>query len=272
MNFDTTSPWGTWKVQGSAALILALIDKMPVSTLSRKLALLLRKPVKASTQEVFDRDIWGLRMRLGTRGNLTEQRWLTMPSFHDTHERDALRAAFRPGAVFLDIGANAGFYTFWALSLRLPNLRVIAVEPAEVMLSRMRHNLAENRLTDKVDLYACAVTPQQCEVVIHEHAGNAGQSSVRTEGSGRRVPGRPLLDILLESGVSTVDAMKIDIEGFEVPVMEAFYNTAPRRLWPRCVIAEIVGKDGESLKNLLVSRNYKIAHCTKMNGILVLSD
>ncbi len=189
MNFDTTSPWGTWKVHGSAALILGLIDKMPVSTISRKLALLLRKPVKASAQEVFDRDIWGLRMRLGTRGNLTEQRWLTMPSFHDTHE----------------------------------------------------------------------------------HAGNAGQSSVRTVGSGRRVQGRPLLDILLESGVSSVDAMKIDIEGFEVPVIEAFYNTAPRTLWPRCVIAEIVGKDGESLKNLLVSRNYKIAHCTKMNGILVLA-
>lgn len=270
MTFDTTSPWGTWKARGLAALSLAMIDTLPVTKLSRKLAFLLRKPVKASDQVVFDREIWGLKMRLGTRGNLTEQRWLTMPAFHDAPEREALRAALHPDAVFLDVGANAGFYTFWALSLRHPNLRVIAVEPTEVMLTRMRHNLAENKLTQAVDLYPCAVTPEPCEVVIEEHAVNAGQSSVRTEGAGRRVAGRPLLDLLVESKVSKVDAMKIDIAGFEVPVLEAFFRTAPRALWPRLVIGEIVGEGGEPLKQLLVSCGYQLQSCTKMNGILVL--
>ena len=117
-----------------------------------------------------------------------------------------------------------------------------------------------------------AVTPTPCEVVIEEHAVNAGQTAVRSEGTGRRVPGRPLLDLLLEAKVDRVDAMKIDIEGFEVPVLEAFFNTAPRSLWPRFVIGEIVGEGGESLKNLLISRGYRLDRCTKMNGILVLSD
>lgn len=272
MTFDTTSPWGTWKPRGAAAFSLKLIDALPATGLFRKVAFLLRKPVKNSKQDVYDREIWGLKLRLGARGNLTEQRWLTMPNFHDAPEREALRTALGPGAVFLDVGANAGFYTFWALAQRLPGLHVIAVEPTEIMLQRMRHNLAANGLTSSVTLFPCAVTPTPCEVVIEEHAGNVGQTAVRAEGSGRRVAGRPLLDLLLEAGVAKVDAMKIDIEGFEVPVLEAFFNTAPRPLWPRFVIGEIVGEGGEPLKNLLVSRGYRLQRCTKMNGILVLPD
>lgn len=272
MSFDTTSPFGTWKPKGFAALSLNMIALLPPTGLFRRLAFLLRKPVKNSAQEVFDREIWGLKLRLSTRGNLTEQRWLTMPNFHDAPEREALRTALHPGAVFLDVGANAGFYTFWALSLRHPGLHVIAVEPTEIMLTRMRHNLAVNNLTSAVTLCACAVTPTPCEVVIDQHVGNIGQTAMRAEGQGKRIPGRPLLDLLIDSKISLVNAMKIDIEGFEVPVLEAFFKTAPRTLWPRLVIGEIVGEGGEPLKNLLISHGYRLERCTKMNGILVLPE
>ncbi len=272
MNFDTTSTWGTWKPRGIAAVSLKLIDLLPTSGVFRKLAFLLRKPVKNSTQAVYDREIWGLKLRLATRGNLTEQRWLTIPNFHDAPERKALAAALHPGAVFLDVGANAGFYTFWALSQRHAGLRVIAVEPTAVMLERVRHNLAANSLTSSVTLCACAVTPTPGEVVIEEHAGNLGETSIRAEGTGRRVPGRTLLEILQTANVRRVDAMKIDIEGFEVPVLEEFFKSASRALWPRLVIGEIVGEGGDPLKKLLIGHGYTLERCTKMNGILVLAD
>jgi FkbM family methyltransferase len=271
MNFDTVSPWGTWKPQGAAALSLNIIDHLPANAIGRKLAFVLRKPVKNSLQDVYDREIWGLKLRLGIRGNLTEQRWLTMANFHDVPERQALSRALKPGSVFLDIGANAGFYTFWALSQRHAGLRVIAVEPTEIMLKRMTHNLTANALGSSVNLFACAVTPSPCEVVIEQHEKNIGQSSIRLEGQGRKVPGRPLLDLLIEANVDHVDAMKIDIEGYEVPVLEAFFNTAPRELWPRLVIGEIVGPGGEPLKNLLLFHGYKLERSTKMNGILTLT-
>ncbi|MES2477106.1 MAG: FkbM family methyltransferase [Verrucomicrobiota bacterium] len=271
MTFDITSPWGTWKPRGTAAFRLKMIDRLPPSGMFRKLAFLLRKPLKNSDQDVYDREVWGLKLRLGTRGNLTEQRWLTMANFHDAPEREALRGALHPGAIFLDVGANAGFYTFWALSQRHAGLRVIAVEPTEIMLERMRHNLAANDLTSLVTLFPCAVTPTPCEVILEEHTANVGQNAVRTEGYGRRVPGRPLLDLLLEAKVERVDAMKIDVEGLEVPVLEAFFKAAPRTLWPRFIIGEIIGKGGEPLKNLLISHGYRLDHCTKMNGILVLT-
>jgi FkbM family methyltransferase len=271
-NFDTNSPWGTWKPRGFPALCLKLIELLPPSGFLRKLAFLLRKPVKNSTQAVYDREIWSLKLRLAVRGNLTEQRWLTMPNFHDAPERKALAAVLHPGAVFLDVGANAGFYTFWALSQRHADLRVIAIEPTEVMLDRLRHNLAANDLTQSVTLCACAVTPIPGEVIIEENASNIGESSIRSEGLGRRVAGRTLFEILQTAGVSKVDAMKIDIEGFEVPVLESFFKVAPRPIWPRLVIGEIVGEGGEPLKKILIAQGYRLDHCTKMNGILVLPD
>jgi FkbM family methyltransferase len=185
----------------------------------------------------------------------------------------ALAKALTSNSVFLDVGANAGFYTFWALSLKHPGLRVLAVEPTPVMLTRMRHNLAQNQLQDSVTLFPCAVTPEPCEVTIDQHAENIGQSSVSTEGGqGLKVAGRPLLDLLNEAGVSKVDAMKIDIEGFEVPVLTAFFATAPKSLWPRLIVGEIVGEGGAPLKELLISKGYQLQHCTKMNGILVLKN
>lgn len=271
MSFDTTSPWGTWKARGLAAVSLSVTARLPRSGLFRRLAFLLRKPVKSGRQEYYDREIWGLRLRLCARGNLTEQRWLTMEQFHDWPERQALQAALGRDAVFLDVGANAGFYTFWALAQKPSGRRVIAVEPSGAMVERLRFNLGLNQLESAVRLYQCAVTPEPCEVVIAEHTENLGQTAVRAEGQGQRVPGRPLLDLLQEAGVATVAALKIDIEGQEIPVLEAFFKTAPRSLWPRLIIGEIVGADGGAFARLLEQQGYQLKQATKMNGIFRLA-
>lgn len=277
MVFDTDSPWGTHAPRGLAAVSLCLIDRLPVNHFGKRLAFLLRRPVKKSARPVFDREVWGLRLRLATRGNLSEQRWLTMPAFHDVAERAALATALPPGAVFFDVGMNAGFYTFWALSLRRPGLRVICVEPGPAMLERVRHNLAQNRLDDAVTVHACAVTAEPCEVVIETHTKNLGQNSVRAAVAGSaangelRVPGRPLLELARAAGVERIDALKIDIEGHETPVLKAFFRDAPRALWPKVIVAEIVADGKGTLRRLLLELGYKIERETKMNGILKLA-
>lgn len=270
MSFDTTSAWGTWKARGIAAASLAVVKKLPRGGVFRRIAFLLRKPVKSGKQEFYDREIWGLKLRLSARGNLTEQRWLTMEQFHDWPEREALRDALANDAVFLDVGANAGFYTFWALAQRKQGLRVVAVEPGSAMVERLQFNLKLNALESVVRVFQCAVTPESCEVVIAEHAENLGQTAVRTEGRGQRVPGRPLLDLLTEACVTKVDALKIDIEGQEIPVLEAFFKKAPRALWPRLIIGEIVGADGGAFRDMLVKLGYTLGRATKMNGIFRL--
>jgi FkbM family methyltransferase len=271
MNFDTESPWGTWKAKNLAAISLAIIDALPTSAPMRILAFIFRRPIKRGRQELYDRMVWGFKLRLSARGNLTEQRWLTMPNFHDRLERLALAKVLTANSVFLDVGANAGFYTFWALSLKYSGLRVLSIEPTPILLNRLRYNLKQNELEDSVSLFPCAVTAENCELTIDQHPENIGKNVASNyEGSGLKVMGRPLLDILNEAGVSKVDAMKIDIEGYEVPVLTAFFETAPTYLWPRFIIGEVVEKRGEPFKELLLSKGYHIQYCTKMKGIMVL--
>jgi FkbM family methyltransferase len=48
-----------------------------------------------------------------------------------------------------------------------------------------------------------------------------------------RVPSLRLQRILEEAGASHVDALKIDVEGFEDRVLTGFFAQAPQALWPR---------------------------------------
>jgi hypothetical protein len=78
---------------------------------SHRLALWLRKPLKSALPEYTDVLVWGLRLRLRSRGNLSEQRLILMPQFLDHRELSTLADFMSGGGVFLDIGANAGVYS-----------------------------------------------------------------------------------------------------------------------------------------------------------------
>jgi len=219
--FDTDSRWGHWRPRGLSALLLRLISILPANEVNKRIAYLLRKPIKQGKQLYYDRIVWGLRLRLVARGNLSEQRMLTMENFHDRKERKALSESLGPGSVFFDIGANAGFYTFWALSLGYPDLRVVAVEPNSTMTERIMFNLGLNKIhKGEVDVVECALTSSSCKVTVSEHSRNLGETTThqKTSKTGRQVPGKPLLDLIHETKVSRIDALKIDIEGAEYEI------------------------------------------------------
>jgi hypothetical protein len=52
------------------------------------------------------------------------------------------------------------------------------------------------------------------------------------------VPCRPLMTILCEAGISSIDALKIDIEGSEDLALAPFLRAAPPTLLPRLVLIE----------------------------------
>ncbi len=48
---------------------------------------------------------------------------------------------------FVDIGANAGFYSF-AVKSSCPDARIVAVEPNPVLVRRLTYNVSANNLKD----------------------------------------------------------------------------------------------------------------------------
>jgi FkbM family methyltransferase len=92
-----------------------------------------------------------------------------------------------------------------------------------------------------VTLVAAAAGPTDGELSIETDGGNLGASHIvsgESAGRGIRVPSQRLQRILGEAGVGHVDALKIDVEGFEDRVLTGFFKEAPERLWPRAVVIE----------------------------------
>ena len=77
--------------------------------------------------------------------------------------------------------------------------------------------------------------------------------------------------ILEEAGASHVDALKIDVEGFEDRVLTGFFAQAPQALWPRAVVIEHLSKN-EWQQDCIAdmrARGYAETGRTRSNTLLV---
>ncbi len=115
----------------------------------------------------------------------------------------------RPGDLFVDVGANVGSYTIWAGDL---GANVIAIEPAPDTCIRLQENVTMNGYPVEIVRAAASslngaarfTTDRDCV----NHLDPLGDATVLTVE----------LDEII--GSRTVDGMKIDVEGFEIEVLE----------------------------------------------------
>src|SRR6201999_1564107 len=95
---------------------------------------------------------------------------------------------------------------------------------------------------------------------------------VNGQPSGRafRVPAFTLQQILSDAGVSKVDALKIDVEGFEDRVLTGFFAHAPQTLWPRAVVIEHLERENwqQDCIDDMVARGYREERKTRSNTLL----
>lgn len=211
-------------------------------------------------------------MRLNGVRNIAERRLLIQPQHFDPVERSVLADHLRPGDSVVDIGANIGAYTLYLAGLVGPGGRVLAVEPQPSVLGRLRENLALNpELT--VTVAPVALGAQAGEALFETNAGNEGEGKLAQTGAtaGIKVPVATLHDLVLRSGLSRIDALKIDVEGWEPQVLLPFFATAPKTLWPRLMVIERVNDRWQvDLTGKLKARGYVEKAATRLNLVLAL--
>lgn len=250
------------------------IARRGVSILRRMVLLGLTDPIDA---RVFaSGDAPGLWARLHPRDNLSEKRVFAGQQFWDPVERqvlaDAIEAHDGPEPfVFVDAGANAGLYSLAAIAAAeraRRALRIVAIEPDPITLSRLRFNLDAARRRATVSIVGAALAAEAGKVALAPAGRNRGEVSVTAEESGTMVAARTLTDVLATEGLERIDALKVDIEGMEASVLRAFFQTAPADLHPHMIILEAPrGAETDALA-LLRAEGYSVLDRTKLNAIL----
>jgi len=274
--FDA-SPWGAHLPDAYERAVLALTRAMPESWLGLRLAILFRRLITGRIGEgCRDTVLWGMRLRLYPRRNGCEKNVLFTPQMFDIMERRVLAEAVRGKVgtfIFVDIGANVGLYSLYLASCG--DVRTLAIEPQPGILERLRFHLAANPAA-KVDVRPVALADREGEATLILNDSDSGGTHIDKPGldqNGARinVPCKPLLAVLSEAGTTTVDALKIDVEGAEDIVLAPFLRDAPNSLLPRLVLIEDTrGFWSVDLFALFKSRGYTEAERSRQNVALRL--
>jgi FkbM family methyltransferase len=157
------------------------------------------------------------------------------------------------GATVVDVGANAGVFATRAARAVGPTGRVLAVEPNRDAADRLEQNARQNGLGRRVSIH---------RVALGEHDGTAqlivGRNTTtgrienedsdpqeRRDKPGTDVPLRRLDSLAAECGISTVDLIKVDVEGREAEVLAGAAATLGST---RRVVMEVSG--GRSIREV----------------------
>lgn len=267
---------GYYSLPGWCRLLIAACLKLPLHTwLGKRLAFIVRKPVLLRKQSPIDTTVEGLKLRLFPRRNLSDKRLLCTPELLDGRERAFFAAMLAPQSTVLDVGANIGGFGL-LLAAKRQDLKLLFVEADAGLAGRVSQHIAFNAMQGRCQCIEAAATPEDGMVSLYLDDVNQGCNSLVAGGEHPErvsesitVKGLTLSSILSLHKVTNLGLLKMDIEGFEFPVLVSFFKQAEKNTWPAYIQLE---QDRKSADNqavaLAMKYGYKKVLQTRMNIIL----
>lgn len=151
----------------------------------------------------------------------------------------------RSGEVFLDVGANIGWYSLHIARMVGPEGLVLAVEPGPDNFAILKENIKLNHLSNVMALnFAAWDRDANLDLILAKtctgHTVKRAWANPAKPGFPKRhitvrVPARRLDDVLKEQNVTRIDWVKIDVEGAEAEVLRGLRKTLIR-FHPRILV------------------------------------
>jgi FkbM family methyltransferase len=269
-NDPSPPPFGAFAPTAAQQAVISLTQRSRLKRgafrpmMSRLVNLLRAGPVDVSYQ--------GASFRFYHQASATERGALFNPDYN-IEELNFLRAHAPAGGVFVDVGANVGTYAMPLARHVGASGKVIAIEPHPVTHARLAFNRAASCFAQVV-LVAAAAGSADGELMIETDGDNLGASHIVSgarSSNALKVPSLRLQRILGNAGADHVDALKIDVEGYEDRVLTGFFKEAPPSLWPRAVVIEHLSRN-EWLTDCIADmrrRGYVETGRTRSNTLLV---
>lgn len=175
----------------------------------------------------------------------------------DPTATEYLSEILEPGNVFLDIGANAGYFTLLAGKYVGPTGRVLAVEPNPLMAEQVRRNASRSGLINvQVEEVACSDSPKSSRLYLGPPSNTGGSSlSDRNTTTTEWVDVACVQadDLVRKYHLSRIDLVKIDVEGAEHDVLRGM-NTILADHRPKIVmelIDDLLGSFSTTIDSVL---------------------
>ncbi len=216
---------------------------------------------------------WGAKMLVDTRDAAIAP-WLVLDGLWEPHVTAWMQSTLMRGNVFVDVGANVGYFTLLGARLVGPEGLVVAVEAHPQLAGILQRNVVINGVYGYVTTHNRAAWSENTELAFNVRENFAGNSSVGTiDEPGLRRLGdteRPVtvqavqLDDLLSGLPRPVDVIKIDVEGAEVHALTGLRRTLDANPgvtimfeWARAQI-ESVGDTPAALAEMIDSYGFKL--------------
>ena len=147
----------------------------------------------------------------------------------------------------VDVGANIGLYTSLAMHGLSANGRILAFEPRPQSFALLETNIASNHREagPRVDAFNLAASTQPGAFTLYQNPDNHGDNrlyhSQDFQWQTIEVQACPLDDVLAEQGVTEINFLKMDVQGYEQQVLGGLKQTLRRssnvtlmtEFWPK---------------------------------------
>jgi len=160
----------------------------------------------------------------------------------------------KPEDSILDVGANIGYVSCCLLN-SVKGSRLICMEPQPLIVDLLRRNLARFDAS-RSRIIEAALSDNDGRVVLNIDTNNRGASSIEDRVGSKTVTVQSVSAERLLAGLTSVDIVKIDIEGHEIHAIRSA-EVQLGRLRPRVILfedrqygASVDGPIGKVLGNL----------------------
>ena len=217
----------------------------------------------------------GLKFRLQPRRNTIESKMLFSSKQREKIELNIISNYLADDGIFVDIGANIGYYALNAA--RLGAKKVVAIEPNPIIISRLNDNIMLNNLSSKITVHDLAVGASEGFAELTIANNDFGSSSIVDHSVGKRnisVKVMPLIEILRTEGVAMANVIKIDIEGMEDRVLFPYFGAIEPKCYPKLIVMEdgINAQWERDILGWLLENGYHSVERTRGNIMLTLSQ
>ena len=147
-----------------------------------------------------------------------------------------MRRQITPGSVAIDIGANIGYHTLLFSKAVGKDGAVYAIEPAPRIIEKLRKNISLNTMENiRVIPYGISDKAERRDFVVDAQNLGASHFGETSDDGLELVRLRSVID---PADLSRVSIIKVDVEGFEIPVLRDILDLSTQFGSPLTIVSE----------------------------------